>query len=88
MNYYDRAEADIGEVKGNLFKNIQDLDSCFDVKDLDSLRYVGPRVLAEVVCEYVPEEQRSSVAVVDVAAGAGVVGLEVILHLCIHFITF
>ena len=40
---------------------------------------MGPRVLAEVVCEFVPEEQRSSVTVVDVAAGAGLVGQEVIL---------
>ena len=38
---------------------------------------MGPRLLVETVCEFVASHERSEIQVVDVAAGTGLVGLEV-----------
>lgn len=46
-------------------------------QDFRPEHYVGPRLAVETVCEFIAVEQRSKVTVVDVAAGTGLVGLEV-----------
>lgn len=38
---------------------------------------MGPRLAVEAVCELIPAEQRAEVMILDVAAGTGLVGLEV-----------
>lgn len=38
---------------------------------------MGPRLAVEAVSELTPAEERSKVTVLDVAAGTGLVGLEV-----------
>lgn len=50
----------------------------FFVKDFRPEHYVGPRLAVEAVCELIPNEKRSQVTVLDVAAGTGLVGLEVV----------
>jgi 16S rRNA G966 N2-methylase RsmD len=39
----------------------------------------------EAVCELIPNEKRSQVTVLDVAAGTGLVGLEVIINFLFPF---
>ncbi len=38
---------------------------------------MGPRLVADAVCEFIPAERRGQVCVLDAAAGTGLVGLEV-----------
>ncbi|EFX82038.1 methyltransferase-like protein 27 [Daphnia pulex] len=45
-------------------------------EDFRPEHYVGPRLAVEAVCELIPNEKRSQVTVLDVAAGTGLVGLE------------
>ena len=50
---------------------------CCYFQDFREEHYVGPRLAVETVCQFVASHERSEMTVVDVAAGTGLVGLEV-----------
>jgi hypothetical protein len=50
---------------------------CCYFQDFREEHYVGPRLAVETVCQFIASHERSETTIVDVAAGTGLVGLEV-----------
>jgi len=45
-------------------------------EDFRTEHYTGPKLAVDAICEFIPEECRSQQLVVDVAAGTGLIGIE------------
>ncbi|KAK4022979.1 hypothetical protein OUZ56_008420 [Daphnia magna] len=61
--------------KNELLSFYQQWSDKYD-EDFRTEHYIGPCLTVEAVCELIPDEKRADVTVLDVAAGTGLVGLE------------